>query len=217
MHTATTTTSKTSHCLVGCAFRNNSHSRRLIRDSAALFTGCISAEADVFYRNGDVIIGHTFPTPGRTLQAQYVQPLRDILDANGGVGVYASKPDAPSFTLLVDFKTDDSRTLDAVVAAIQPLREGNYLSRVENGQFVEKQVTVVASGSAPFDRINSGDGVPERDVFYDAKVDNLGARPYSNLNSYYASAQYGSAGNEAAVRRQVQAAHDLGLKVRYCK
>ena len=146
-----------------------------------------------------------------------MQPLRDILDANGGVGVYASAPDAPSFTLLVDFKTDDSGTLDAVVAALEPLREGGYLSRVQDGRFVEKQVTVVASGSAPFDRIDSGDGVPERDVFYDAKVDDLGARPYSDLNSYYASAQYSSAGNEEAVRRQVQSAHDLGLKVRYCK
>lgn len=129
---------------------------------------------------------------------------------------------------MVDFKTSDSKTLDAVVAALQPLREGNYLSHVANGKFVQRAVTIVASGNAPFDRINSGDGVPNRDVFYDAKVDNLESK-YNTLNSYYASADFKSAvGNpgsvgafsdaqKAKVKSQVDAAHAAGLKVRYCK
>jgi hypothetical protein len=199
---------------------------------SAMSAGCVAFEADVWLSGSDVIIGHILPTPGRTLKAQYVEPLRAILDHNNGgspgsTGVYTSKP-SQSVVLMIDFKTSDAKTLDAVVAALQPLRDGGYLSRVEGGKFVEKQVTVVASGSSSFDRINTGDGVPNRDIFYDAKVDGWNAK-YNNLNSYYASADFKDAiGNPGSansftqaqkdkVRSQVEQAHSAGLKVRYCK
>ncbi|KAI0879844.1 uncharacterized protein GGS22DRAFT_176676 [Annulohypoxylon maeteangense] len=197
---------------------------------SAMSAGCIGIEADVFLSSGDVIIGHVLPTPGRTLKVQYTQPLRDILDHNNGGspgsnGLYQAEP-RQSVTLLVDFKTSDAGTLDAVVKALQPLRDGGYLSRLEGGKFVERQITVVASGNAPFDRINSGDGVPDRDVFYDAKVDQWDSK-FASTNSYYASADFkdavGSPGSVGAfsqdqkdkVQSQVQNAHSAGLKVRY--
>ncbi|KAI1381953.1 hypothetical protein F4677DRAFT_439758 [Hypoxylon crocopeplum] len=197
---------------------------------SALSAGCIGIEADVFYSGGDVIIGHTLPTPGRTLTLQYINPLRAILDHNNGGspgsnGLYKAEP-GRSVTLLVDFKTSDTKTLDAVVTAIQPLRDGGYLSRLEGGKFVQKQITVVASGSAPFDRISSGDGVPDRDVFYDAHVDQWDSA-FSSVNSYYASADFkdaiGSPGSvsdfsqdqKSTVQSQVQTAHSAGLVVRY--
>jgi hypothetical protein len=199
---------------------------------SAMSAGCIGIEADVFYFDGDVIIGHVIPTLGRTLTLQYVQPLRAILDHNNGGSpgsnsLYKARP-GQSVTLLVDFKTSDAGTLDAVVKALQPLRDGGYLSHLDEGTFIEKQITVVASGDAPFDRISSGDGVPNRDVFYDAKVDQWDPK-YTSANSYYASADFQSAiGNPGSVssfsqdeknkvQSQVQAAHSAGLKVRYCK
>ncbi|KAK6958291.1 hypothetical protein Daesc_001089 [Daldinia eschscholtzii] len=199
---------------------------------SALSVGCIGIEADVFYVGGDVIIGHVLPTPGRTLSVQYVQPLKAILDHNNGgspgnVGIYKANP-GQSVTLLVDFKTSDTKTLDAVVKALQPLREGGYLSHLDGDRFVERQITVVASGSAPFDRINSGDGNPARDVFYDAHVDQWDSR-FTSQNSYYASADFEDAvGNPGSVKdfsqdqkntvkSQVEKAHAAGLKVRYCK
>lgn len=199
---------------------------------SAFSAGCAAIEADVFLSNGDVIIGHVFPTPGRTLRVQYTDPLRAILDHNNGGkpgdnGIYKSSP-KQSITLLVDFKTSDAGTLDAVVKALQPLRDGNYLSRVVDGKFVERQVTVVASGNSDFDRINRGDGVPNRDVFYDAKLDQWDPK-YNTLNSQYASANFKNAvGNPSSagaftnaqkqkVREQVRNAHNAGLKVRYCK
>ncbi|KAI1442281.1 hypothetical protein F5Y02DRAFT_263609 [Annulohypoxylon stygium] len=197
---------------------------------SAMSAGCIGIEADVFLEDGDVIIGHVIPTPGRTLKVQYTQPLRDILDHNNGGspgsnGLYQVEP-GQSVTLLVDFKTSDTGTLDAVVKALQPLRDGGYLSHLDGGEFVEKQITIVASGNAPFDRINSGDGVPDRDVFYDAKVDQWDSK-FTSTNSYYASADFedaiGSPGSASAfsqdqktkVQSQVQNAHSAGLKVRY--
>lgn len=199
---------------------------------AAMSAGCIAFEADVWYMLGNLYIGHSLPTIGRTLKAQYVDPLRAILDHNNGgspgnKGIYNAKS-SQSVVLMIDFKTSDSRTLDLVNEALQPLRDGGYLSRIEGGKFVEKQVTIVASGSASFDRINTGDGVPSRDIFYDAKVDNWEEK-YTSVNSYYASANFknavGNPGSVASftdtqkdkVRSQVQQAHSAGLKVRYCK
>ncbi|KAH9894554.1 hypothetical protein F4778DRAFT_279438 [Xylariomycetidae sp. FL2044] len=204
---------------------------------SALAAGCVGVEVDVWLVGSALYIGHTLPLPGRTMTAQYVEPLLAILDRNGSVwpAATAAQPQPQSLDLLIDFKTSLPGTLDAVVAALQPLRDAGYLSRVVNGdKFVPGAVTVIASGSAPFDRISAGDGVPDRDVFYDAPVDRLllagkndDDYDYSALNSYYASADFQevvgspdsaddfSEAQRELVAAQVREAHDRGLIVRY--
>lgn len=189
---------------------------------SALAAGCSAIETDVWLQNGEAILGHNGPERGRLLLKQYVEPLRKILDHNNRgattrVGLYKAKP-GHSVTLMVDFKSSGDDTLAAVVKALEPLRQGGYLSSVVDGKFVERQITVVASGSSNFDRFVSGSGIPNRDVFYDAKLDAWDAR-YSTTNSQYASANLKSQGGwdkaEAKVREQVNKAHAVGLKVRY--
>ncbi|KAI3343763.1 hypothetical protein F4824DRAFT_20322 [Ustulina deusta] len=191
---------------------------------AALSAGCISMEADVWLFSGDVIIGHILPTLGRTFRGQYVNALKAIIDHNGG-SVYKSRP-GQTLVLLVDFKTSDTGTLDAVVTALDPLRQAGYLSRLESGVFVKKAVTVVASGSAPFDRISTGDGVPDRDIFYDANLGALGGADYTSQNSYVASADFQDVVGAAStatlttaqmntITSQVSQAHAKGLVARY--
>ncbi|KAH8168028.1 hypothetical protein CIB48_g209 [Xylaria polymorpha] len=190
----------------------------------ALSAGCIGMEADVWLFQGDVIIGHLLPTLGRTLRAQYVNPLKAIIDHNGG-SVYKSRP-GQTLVLLVDFKTSDTGTLDAVVKALDPLRQAGYLSRLEGGAFVKKAITVVASGSAPFDRISTGDGVPNRDIFYDANLGALGGTTYTSQNSYVASADFQDVVGDAktptlttaqmnTITNEVSQAHAKGLVARY--
>ncbi|KAI0400351.1 hypothetical protein F4802DRAFT_585230 [Xylaria palmicola] len=190
----------------------------------ALSAGCIGVEADVWLFAGDVIIGHILPVIGRTLRAQYVDPLKAIIDRNGG-SVYKAAP-GQTLVLLVDFKTSDAGTLDAVVRALDPLRQAGYLSRLEGGTLVKRAVTVVASGSAPFDRIAAGDGVPARDIFYDANLGALGGANYTAQNSYVASADFqGVVGDpETAtlttaqmntITSHVSQAHAKGLVARY--
>ncbi|KAI0391324.1 hypothetical protein F5Y17DRAFT_468293 [Xylariaceae sp. FL0594] len=191
----------------------------------SLAAGCIGTEADVWLSGGDVIIGHILPKPGRTLRAQYVEPLVQIISHNGG-SVYKSAPQQ-TLTLLIDFKTSDTKTLDAVVRALEPLREAGYLSRRDptTGEFLRGAVTVSASGSAPFDRISQGDGVPNRDVFYDAPLGNLAGGNYTkDKGSFTASADFQDAVSPdanigadelAKLRDQVGKAHDRGLVARY--
>ncbi|CAJ2509753.1 Uu.00g056530.m01.CDS01 [Anthostomella pinea] len=204
---------------------HNDYTNQQIPVFQALSAGCVSIEADVWLVDGDVSIGHKEPAVGRTLGKQYVEPLKAILDHNGG-SVYKANT-TQGFSLLVDFKSKDDETLDAVVKALDPLRQADYLSKVVDGKFQEKQVTVVASGDAPFDRISKFDGIPGKDVFYDAKLTDLDKEDYNTLNSYWASAQFGKAargdvenqrlsGDQTGkIEAQVKAAHDKGLKVRY--
>ncbi|TGJ81205.1 hypothetical protein E0Z10_g7554 [Xylaria hypoxylon] len=190
----------------------------------ALSAGCIGMEADVWLVGGDVVLGHILPTLGRTFRAQYVNPLMAIINHNGG-SVYKSRP-GQTLVLLVDFKTSDTGTLDAVVTALEPLRQAGYLSRLEGGVFVKRAVTVVASGSAPFNRISTGDGVPNRDIFYDANLGALGGTTYTSQNSYVASADFQDVVGEAktatltsaqmdTITNQVSQAHAKGLVARY--
>ena len=76
-----------------------------------------SVEADVFLKNGNLLVGHfSFELKeSRTLESLYLAPLAKRVKANGG-SVHKTK--AP-FHLMIDFKTDGPKTY----AALQPLLE----------------------------------------------------------------------------------------------
>jgi hypothetical protein len=102
---------------------------------------------------------------------------------------------------------------------------------------VQRLVTVVVSGDAPFHLIAANSSY--RDIFLDAPLDKLdqsietpqetvsaAAAGYNYTNSYYAPVDFRrtigplsrnrfSQDQLARVRKQVAAAHDRGLKVRY--
>lgn len=70
----------------------------------ALDHGFCSVEADIFLVDGQLLVAHkpSETRPGRTLQALYLDPLRERVRKNGG-RVYAN---GPEFTLLIDLKQD---------------------------------------------------------------------------------------------------------------
>lgn len=70
----------------------------------ALDHGFCSVEADVFLVNGKLLVAHELANtkPERTLQALYLDPLRERVKKNGG-HVY---PNGPEFTLLIELKQD---------------------------------------------------------------------------------------------------------------
>ncbi len=88
--------------LVHAHAHNDYEHKRPLLD--ALDHGFCSVEADVFLVDGQLLVAHVRSSvkPGRTLQALYLDPLRERVKQNGG-HVY---PGGPEFTLLVELKSD---------------------------------------------------------------------------------------------------------------
>ncbi|KAJ4286254.1 Altered inheritance of mitochondria protein 6 [Kalmusia sp. IMI 367209] len=207
---------------------------------AALGSGCISVEADVFYRNGDLYVGHTENAlhGSRTLESMYINRLVDLLDAMNPTkwkakdpkGVFYNEP-KQSLTLIVDFKTEGIDTWKALHKQLQPLRERDWLTYWNGTHRVDRPLTIVASGAASRDiAVSNG---PKRDIFLDAPLDELDRKSddgeqlmYNESNSYLASVNFykavgsvfrGKINDEQlqVLRHQIRSAKERGLVPRY--
>ena len=218
-----------------------------------LAAGCVGTEADIWVGNTtdghiDLFVGHDAKSlsPSRTLRSLYLDPLVGILTRQNSispenptltagapgsssaspVGVFSVAPDT-SLILLLDFKTASSATWDAVVAQLDNIRAGGWLTRwTPTEGIVERPLTIVASGKAAFDAVTGN--ATYRDIFYDAPLIELSDAntPFNVNNSYYASASLRNAvgtiafenlraSQKSRVATQVQRASELGLRSRY--
>lgn len=155
---------------------------------AALGSGCISLEADVWYFEGDqqspeLFVGHTTATLNRnaTLRKMYINPLVDIIESMNAAniigeqnpalrGVFYQNP-RQTLSLLIDFKTDGATMLPHVEEQLAPLRDRGWLTTWNGKTRSEGLVTIVATGNAPFDLLIAN--TTHRDIFFDAPLDNL--------------------------------------------
>jgi hypothetical protein len=217
----------------------------------ALLAGCTGVEADIWpahdsQTSSDPLVGHALQSlrPDRTLTNLYINPLKMILERRnkygatinesvgssmptesigGYEGVFASSPDT-TLVLLLDFKTADESLWAAVEGELRPLRQDGWLThwRSDSG-IVKRPLTVVGSGSAPFEQVIANSTY--RDIFYDAPLDDLDTR-FDASNSYYASVSFskaigktywGKLSNEQSTRvgDQVKLAAERGLRTRY--
>ena len=132
----------------------------------ALDHGFGSVEADVHLVDGKLLVAHDRDeaTPRRTLEALYLDPLRQRARQNGG-RIY---PGAPPIILLIDIKTDAVRTyavLDDVLrqyADIQTIFSGETLD--------EGPVTAIISGNRPREEMAAQ---PIRYAAYDGRLEDL--------------------------------------------
>ncbi|KAG5358292.1 Altered inheritance of mitochondria protein 6-like protein [Yarrowia sp. B02] len=196
----------------------------------ALSYGCLSVEADVWWVNNELEVGHV-PTDlvkGKTLDYLYIQPLVDLLKCQNKVrdglnGIYSQNATKP-LQLLIDVKTDGPSTWPHVVEALEPLRERGWLTFLENGTIHERAITVVGTGNTPLDQIEDLD---KRDYFFDGPLANVGnlsasVAPLASTNffedigivwqpwtPFLVSSQI------KKVQSQVDAAHEKGIKARY--
>src|SRR6266851_7207869 len=83
----------------------------------ALEQGFCSIEADIYLVDGKLLVAHDRDQvrPERTLQALYLDPLRERVKKNHG-RVY---PDGPEFTLLIDLKSDWRKIYPALRAVLK--------------------------------------------------------------------------------------------------
>lgn len=176
---------------------------------AALGSGCVSIEADIWSYGGDLLVGHTQWTLNQniTLQTMYIDHLVGILETVNAptilsksraepLGVFYADP-KQTLTLLVDFKTTDLETWTLLHQQLQPLRERGYLTHWNGTHRVERPITIVASGGADFNLIVANRTY--RDIFLDAPLDALEDESddppasifkYNSSNSHFASVNF---------------------------
>ena len=133
----------------------------------ALDHGFTSVEADIHLVNGKLLVGHDRAdlTPRHTLEALYLDPLRQRVQANGG-RVYRG---GPTVLLLIDVKTP----ADATYAALAPVLEryAAMLTKVVHGRVTPGAVTVILSGNRP--ALATLGAAPVRYAAYDGRLTDL--------------------------------------------
>lgn len=122
------------------AHNDYEHKRPLLD---ALDAGFCSVEADIYLVDGKLLVAHDRADvkPERTLEALYLDPLRERVKANGG-RVYRG---GPSVTLLIDVKSHAEATykvLREVLKEYAPI-----LTVFREGKIEENAITAIISGN----------------------------------------------------------------------
>lgn len=122
------------------AHNDYEHKRPLLD---ALDCGFTSVEADIWLVKGQLLVAHTplqWDTK-RTLEALYLDPLRDRAKVNGGK-VYKA---GGTFYLMIDVKTDAKETYAALAKVLE--KYADILTVTRDDKTETKAVTVVISGN----------------------------------------------------------------------
>ena len=120
---------------------NDYEHKRPLQD--ALDHGFCSIEADIYLVDGQLLVAHDRVKvhPKKTLQALYLDPLRERVKANGG-RVYRN---GPGCILLVDVKSQADSTYRALRSVLD--RYGDVLTQFEAGNVRTNAITVIISGN----------------------------------------------------------------------
>lgn len=129
-------------------------------------------------------------TSERSLQNLYIHPLLRLLETQNpsspfySDGEYPSDPNenyplngvfdtnpAQTLVLLVDFKSYGPAVWWELQSQLSPLRDKGYLTFFNGTDIVERPITVVATGDAPFEWLTANKTY--RDVFFDAPLAEL--------------------------------------------
>jgi hypothetical protein len=126
--------------LVHAHAHNDYEHKRPLLD--ALDHGFCSVEADVHVVDGRLLVAHNRSQvkPERTLQALYLDPLRERVKQHGG-HVY---PDGPQFTLLIELKSDWKTSYPVLRETLKPY--AGMLSAFQSGLTRSNAITVVITG-----------------------------------------------------------------------
>ncbi|KAF9691415.1 hypothetical protein EKO04_010671 [Ascochyta lentis] len=204
---------------------------------SGLAAGAISTEADVWLVDGTLYVGHepSALTKSRTLESLYINPILDTLHRmnpespflpdGSSNGVFDTAP-FQTLYFFIDFKTAADELWPAVLQALEPLRNGSWLSTYDGKSFSERPVTVIGTGNTELSDVRK---YLPRDVFLDAPLAQLGEPRYKDLTSneaIIASTNFAATFGEirkpelndtqlAKLRKQIDIAHQKGIKARY--
>ena len=202
--------------LVRAHAHNDYYHKRPLLD--ALASGFCSVEADVFLKEGKLLVGHSSfeLRKERTLETLYLAPLAKRVKANGG-SVYEAK--AP-FHLMIAFKTDGPATY----AALKPLLEKyRFILTTFTADATEPgAVTIVISGSRPREAMEQD---AKRLAGYDGRLSDLGQAESRHFMPWISDSWRShfkwrgngdlTEGERAKLANIVKSAHADGQKIRF--
>lgn len=160
-----------------------------------------SIEADVFLIKGKLIVAHTYPLlkKRKTLQNLYLQPLFDSISKNGSVYEKSKQ----TIILLIDIKSNAENVYTVLCKEFEKYKP--FLTSVENGKVIERQLTIVLSGKKPYAKIVAD---TNRFMFIDQSLLSIDNSNYDSSVCYMASAKY----SNLIKKRQVSAIEEENLK-----
>ncbi|KAF2021470.1 hypothetical protein BU24DRAFT_487883 [Aaosphaeria arxii CBS 175.79] len=138
---------------------------------AALGTGCVSIEADIWASDdpdsNDIFVGHTTGDldPNKSLKRMYIDPLVRLLEIRNGPhakqpqanGVFSLAP-STSLTLVLDFKSTSAELWEALEVNLDPLASRDWLTFWDASAQarVQRPITIAVTGTDDFDTILRG-------------------------------------------------------------
>lgn len=183
----------------------------------ALDNGYTHIEADVYLRNGRLVVAHMLPIfkRSRTLERLYFEPLAECI-----IGKNQIACPAYPVMLMIDIKSEANSTYQAMEKIFDKYR--SIISGYENGNFVQRQITVVLTGHKPFALLKAQQN---RLAFIDEDLmrtqqDTLAKNVYQTASCKYSRVlRWTGSGPIPPLERQrlctlVQIAHRFGKKVR---
>ena len=195
---------------------NDYHHKRPLLD--ALDHGFCSVEADIFLVGNELQVAHSRSElkPERTLQSLYLEPLRQRVEQNDG-RVY---PNGPSFTLMIDIKSEAAATYKTLHKLLSQYRA--ILTRVESGRRVAGAIDIVVSGNRATAVIAADD---PRYVGIDGRLSDLNSDQPADLlplisdnwGNHFRWRGVGEipAAEKKKLRDVVKQAHNAGRRVRF--
>jgi hypothetical protein len=185
----------------------------------ALSNGFKSVEADVWLVDGELLVAHDREDVqgGRTLEALYLAPLRELIKANGG-SVYPG--DRDYFTLLIDIKSDAVPTYRALHKQLRSHQQ--ILTRFGPAGVNDGAVTAIVSGNRPRELMQQQ---RVRYAAYDGRLSDLGTATdpsfvpliSDNWTRHFVWQGVGPMpeAERQKLRRIVRTAHATGQRVRF--
>jgi hypothetical protein len=129
-------------------------------------------------------------TYARTFDSLYIQPILSVLKKQNPSSPFVTAPThngvfdtsaGQTLYLWVDVKTNGTTTWPYVVKALEPLRQGGWLTKYNGTGITNGTVTVIGTGNTPRDQVESQNN---RDYFFDGPLSTLNSSANSNITQF---------------------------------
>ncbi len=185
----------------------------------ALLFGFTSIEVDVFLHDNRMVVTHDNKNLNEkpTIQNLYLEPLRLVIEQNGGT---VFKNDSTQLVLMVDLKSDKIATYQALKSLFEKYKD--LIEWHHGEQLIWGPIKILLTGGPPVDLIEKEEN---RYFYVDGSIDqwskdypvNLMPRASANYKNYFSWYGKGEMPDqeEKKLRELITMAHAASRKIRF--